>query len=193
MIILDYIDELNLPNYYIAAGSVFQTIWNYYDNKPLSYGIKNIDNIYYDSNNLSKDNETELDNKIANHFKKMNLNYEFDVHNEARMHLWKKEKELKNRIDDLNERIVNLQNQKNTNDIVVKRIKEIEKILNQPTVIKEFDKRTFDSIVERIVIGEDGNDEKVIRFILKTGIEYKCKENIRIDTSVSFGNYKRFS
>ena len=105
----------------------------------------------------------------------------------------KKEKELKTRIDDLNERIVNLQNQKNTNDIVVKRIKEIEKILNQPTVIKEFDKRTFNSIVERIVIGEDGNDEKVIRFILKTGIEYKCKENIRIDTSVSFGNYKRFS
>ena len=104
----------------------------------------------------------------------------------------KKEKELKIRIDDLNERIVNLQNQKNTNDIVVKRIKEIEKILDEPTVIKEFDKRTFDSIVERIVIGEDGSDEKVIRFILKTGIEYKCKENSSIDTSVSFGNYKRF-
>lgn len=32
MNILNYIDELNLPNYYIAAGSVFQTIWNYYDN-----------------------------------------------------------------------------------------------------------------------------------------------------------------
>ena len=40
MNILNYIEELKLPNYYIAAGSVFQTIWNYYDNKPLNSGIK---------------------------------------------------------------------------------------------------------------------------------------------------------
>lgn len=62
MTILDYISELKLPNFYIAAGSVFQTIWNYYDNKPLNYGIKDIDIIYYDSNNLSK--EDEKDQKI---------------------------------------------------------------------------------------------------------------------------------
>lgn len=95
MVILNYIDKLDLPNYYIAAGSVFQTIWNYYDNKTLNYGIKDIDIIYYDSDNLSKDDEKELENKIVNHFKKLNMNYEFDVHNEARMHLWKKENENK--------------------------------------------------------------------------------------------------
>ena len=94
MTILDYIYELNLPNFYIAAGSVFQTIWNYYDNKPLNFGIKDIDIIYYDSNNLSKEVEKELEGKIIEHFKE--LNYKFDVHNEARMHLWKKEKENKN-------------------------------------------------------------------------------------------------
>ena len=44
--ILDYICELNLPNFYIAAGSIFQTIWNYYDQKPLNFGIKDIDIIY---------------------------------------------------------------------------------------------------------------------------------------------------
>ena len=33
MEILDYIEELKLPNFYIAAGMVFQTIWNYYDKK----------------------------------------------------------------------------------------------------------------------------------------------------------------
>ncbi len=96
MIILHYIEELKLPNYYIAAGSVFQTIWNYYDNKPLNYGIKDIDIIYYDSDNLSKDTELDLENKIINHFKNLDLNYDFDVHNEARMHLWKKENENKN-------------------------------------------------------------------------------------------------
>lgn len=96
MLILDYIYNLKLPNFYIAAGSIFQTIWNYYDNKPLNYRIKDIDIIYYDSNNLSKDDEEELENKIINHFKEININYEFDVHNEARMHLWKKENENKN-------------------------------------------------------------------------------------------------
>lgn len=95
MTVLDYIDSLNLPNYYIAAGAVFQTIWNYYDNKPLNYGIKDIDIIYYDTNNLSKESEQELENKVIEYFKKEKLNYQFDIHNEARMHLWKKEKENK--------------------------------------------------------------------------------------------------
>lgn len=93
--ILDYICELNLPNFYIAAGSIFQTIWNYYDQKPLNFGIKDIDIIYYDPNNLSKESEKKLENKIIEHFKALNLNYEFDVHNEARMQLWKKENENK--------------------------------------------------------------------------------------------------
>lgn len=95
MIILDYISKLKLPNFYIAAGSIFQTIWNYYDDKPLNSGIKDIDIIYYDSNNISKETEKQLENKIISHFKKINLSYEFDVHNEARMHLWKKENENK--------------------------------------------------------------------------------------------------
>lgn len=94
MLILDYIETLNLPNFYIAAGAVFQTIWNYYDNKPLNHNIKDIDIIYYDSNNLSKEDEKKLEYNINQYFK--NMNYEFDVHNEARMHLWKKENENKN-------------------------------------------------------------------------------------------------
>ena len=47
MMVLDYISNLSLPNFYIAAGSVFQTIWNYYDGNDLNCGIKDIDVIYY--------------------------------------------------------------------------------------------------------------------------------------------------
>ena len=94
--ILDYIYELKLPNYYIAAGSVFQTIWNYYDNKPLNFGIKDIDIIYYDPINLSKESEQKLEKTIEDYLKKAGLNYELDIHNEARMHLWKKDNENKN-------------------------------------------------------------------------------------------------
>lgn len=95
MAILDYIETLNLPNFYIAAGSIFQTVWNYYDNKPLNYGIKDIDIIYYDGKNLSKEKEQELEDNIQNFFTELGYNYKFDVHNEARMHLWKKENENK--------------------------------------------------------------------------------------------------
>ena len=49
---------------------------------------------------------------------------------------------------------------------------------------------------KRIIMGEvDENghsNPSVVRFVLKTGTEYKC-ENNGIDTSVSFGSYKRFS
>lgn len=94
--ILDYIYELKLLNFYIAAGSVFQTIWNYYDNKPLNFGIKDIDIIYYDPINLSKESEQKLEKTIEDYLKKAGLNYELDIHNEARMHLWKKDNENKN-------------------------------------------------------------------------------------------------
>ena len=56
---MDYISKLSLPNFYIAAGSIFQTIWNYYDNKSLNFGIKDIDIVYYDSSNISKECEKE--------------------------------------------------------------------------------------------------------------------------------------
>ena len=73
MTILEYISKLELPNFYIAAGSIFQTIWNYYDNKPLNFGIKDIDIIYYYSNNISKESEKELEDKIINHFEELGL------------------------------------------------------------------------------------------------------------------------
>lgn len=95
MSILDYVEQLNLPNFYIAAGSVFQTIWNYYDNRPLNYGIKDIDIIYFNNNDLSVEKDLEYYNIINRYVKSKGLNYDIDVSNEARMHLWKKENENK--------------------------------------------------------------------------------------------------
>lgn len=64
MAILDYVEKLKLPNFYIAAGSIFQTVWNYYDDKPLNYGIKDIDVIYFDKSDLSVDKDIEYYEKI---------------------------------------------------------------------------------------------------------------------------------
>lgn len=96
LIILDYLEKLKLPNFYIAAGAVFQTIWNYYDNRLINYGIKDIDIIFYDCNNLSKEYEDKLEKNIRNYLSQKNLHYDIDIHNEARIHLWKKENEIQN-------------------------------------------------------------------------------------------------
>ena len=92
MDILDYVYKLELPNYYIAAGSIFQTILNYYDKKPLNYGIRDIDIIYYNKNDISVDTDIHYYNLIKDYCARKGYNYEIDVSNEARMHLWQKEK-----------------------------------------------------------------------------------------------------
>lgn len=93
MEVLDYISSLSLPNFYIAAGSVFQTIWNYYDGNDLNYGIKDIDVIYYNLDDLSVDADLAYYEKILSFVEKNHLSYQVDVSNEARMHLWKEAKE----------------------------------------------------------------------------------------------------
>ena len=75
MDVLDYIDTLKLPNYYIAAGSVFQTIWNKIDNKDLNYNIKDIDVIYYNEKDLSVDKDLEYYELINNYCKDEGYKY----------------------------------------------------------------------------------------------------------------------
>lgn len=93
MDVLHFIEQLSLPNYYIAAGAVFQTIWNYQDHKDLNYGIKDIDVIYYDSSNLSVEHDLDYYQKIQDYVKEKGYSYQVDVSNEARMHLWKEKKD----------------------------------------------------------------------------------------------------
>ena len=92
MDVLDYIDSLNMPNYYIASGALFQTIWNYYDNKDLNYGIKDIDVIYYDNSNITVEKDLKYYELIKEYVDKKGYKYGVDVSNEARMHLYRKKK-----------------------------------------------------------------------------------------------------
>ncbi len=57
MEMLEYIAELRLPNFYIAAGCVFQTVWNYQDGRDLNYEVKDLDVIYYHPEDLSIDTD----------------------------------------------------------------------------------------------------------------------------------------
>ena len=86
MSILDEVSVLNLPNYYLAAGSVFQTVWNYSDGDNLMTGIHDIDIVYFDKE-ISADSSAKNDKKLEQVLSEK-FSYQFDIHNEAYMHLW---------------------------------------------------------------------------------------------------------
>lgn len=79
---------LNFDHYYIGAGCIVQTVWNYLSNNPLEYGIKDIDFVYFDDKNL----DFEAENIVISQVKELysDLNIEVDVKNQARVHLWYK-------------------------------------------------------------------------------------------------------
>lgn len=79
---------LDLDNYYIGAGCITQTVWNYLSNNPLDYGIKDIDFVYFDDNNLDLEAENEVILKIKNLYS--DLKIQIDIKNQARVHLWYK-------------------------------------------------------------------------------------------------------
>lgn len=79
---------LNIENYYIGAGCIAQTVWNYLSNKSLEYGIKDIDFVYFDDKNLDSQSENMIASKVKALYS--DLNIEIDVKNEARVHLWYK-------------------------------------------------------------------------------------------------------
>ena len=69
------------------------------------------------------------------------------------------------------------------------KLKEIEKIINEPTILTEFNREIFDTIVDKIVVGEVSETGEVkpnvIRFILRTGKEYKTIINNNRNKNVS--------
>lgn len=87
--ILEILSTSKLKNYYVAAGSINQTVFNYYHNYELSYGIKDYDIVYFDSD-LSYEKEDETIKYLESLLKDLDVSY--DIKNEARVHLWREEK-----------------------------------------------------------------------------------------------------
>lgn len=86
MQILDSVAQLQLKNWYLAAGCIFQTVWNIMDEKPAMTGVHDIDLIYFDAEmslEAAKNKDKLLEKNLSEKFP-----YLFDVHNEAFMHLW---------------------------------------------------------------------------------------------------------
>ncbi len=87
--ILKKTPDLRLPNWYVGAGAIAQTVWNELHGYTLDHGLKDCDLVYFDEDsssgtqNIYRQRGSEL---FAS------LPVEVEITNEARVHLWYKEK-----------------------------------------------------------------------------------------------------
>lgn len=77
---------LGLPGCYLAAGALFQTVWNCLSGRDPRAGIRDYDLNYFDGTDLSWEAEDEVIRRAAEVFG--DLTAVVEVRNEARVHLW---------------------------------------------------------------------------------------------------------
>jgi hypothetical protein len=84
--VLRRLPGLDLPDAHLAAGCLFQTVWNVLDGHEPTRGIGDHDVIYFDDADLSWEAEDDVIRRAADAF--ASLGVEVEVRNQARVHLW---------------------------------------------------------------------------------------------------------
>jgi uncharacterized protein len=88
--ILERMERLALPDCWLAAGALFQTVWNVLSERDPQAGIRDYDLNYFDASDLSWEAE---DAAITAAMTQLNgIEAEIEIRNEARVHLWYEEK-----------------------------------------------------------------------------------------------------
>jgi hypothetical protein len=75
-----------LPGWYVGAGAVAQTVWNATHGFAPNHGVKDVDLVYFDPDDLSAEAEERVEQAVRRAFP--GLGVDLDVTNEARVHLW---------------------------------------------------------------------------------------------------------
>lgn len=78
--------EVNLPQWRLVAGCIYQTVWNRLTGRPPGTGINDYDLIYFDDSNLSKEAELEAEQGVRERLP--DLPGPVEVRNQARVHSW---------------------------------------------------------------------------------------------------------
>jgi hypothetical protein len=77
---------ISLPDCWLAAGAVAQTVWNAAFGFAPDRGLSDVDLVYFDATDLSEVAEARHADRVRNLFG--DLAVRLDVKNEARVHIW---------------------------------------------------------------------------------------------------------
>lgn len=109
----------------------------------------------------------------------------------------KKQFELQNKLDEIIGALNRYEQLQNNNIDYSNNLKKIEEVFSTYNKLEKFDRNTFDSIVDKIIIGEtdeNGNfNPNIIRFVLRFKSEYiyDLTDMNELDKNVSLSNNKR--
>lgn len=78
--------RLTLPNAWLVAGCLFQTVWNLRSGLPPGSGIKDYDLFYFDATDLTESAEHHAQAAVNDILG--DLGIQVEVTNQARVHLW---------------------------------------------------------------------------------------------------------
>jgi hypothetical protein len=78
---------LDLPDWLIFSGAVYQPVWNHLTGRAPSYGIKDYDLAYFDASDISYEAEDVVIRRVAAAFEPP-FREMVEVRNQARVHVW---------------------------------------------------------------------------------------------------------
>lgn len=78
--------QLELPDAWLVAGCLFQTVWNLKSRRPPGQDIKDYDVFYFDASDLSDESEQQAQRHADAVLSDLGITVE--VANQARVHLW---------------------------------------------------------------------------------------------------------
>ena len=87
MHVLTTVRALDLPDWRLVSGAVYQAVWNARTGRPAGYGINDYDLAYFDGSDLSYEAEDVVIKRVAAAFDAP-LRSRVEVRNQARVHLW---------------------------------------------------------------------------------------------------------
>lgn len=87
MHVLTTVRALDLPDWRLVSGAVYQAVWNARTGRPVGYGVKDYDLAYFDASDLSYEAEDIVIKRVVAAFDEP-FRSQVEVRNQARVHLW---------------------------------------------------------------------------------------------------------
>ncbi|SEQ50868.1 hypothetical protein SAMN05216548_10577 [Faunimonas pinastri] len=91
MLLLRTLRSVDLPQWRLAAGCLYQTVWSVLSDVPRGTGIRDYDIVYFDAD-PSWEAEDRAIRRVGDDLKKVGFEGVAEVRNQARVHLWYEER-----------------------------------------------------------------------------------------------------